>query len=161
GQTPSVRLREPLQQKISELLDLKNEPGFDRLSPERQAFVGQRLAELEDYRRYKEQVQRGPSPQGARSDGGLNGIEPRRLEMPPAAAVQWDWRQTEAVLLRVQRLEEVKALRAAVAQVEGWYRKLVDQGERLGRFDGPAGLPLSLGDWPGQVHKLLLEAASP
>ena len=34
GQTPSVRLRQPLDRKIRELTEYKNDPEFTRLPPE-------------------------------------------------------------------------------------------------------------------------------
>jgi hypothetical protein len=164
GQTPSARLREPLQPKISELTDLKNDPGFAALSEKEREYVEGRLQELLDYRQYKQRLQEVRSPADATSEKDLDRIEAALKESAPPAERQTAWAQTEATLLRNQRLEEAKAVRAAVLDLDDWYRRIIRRGEDLWAFAEHRprdGGPISWRDWHTQVQALLDEAENP
>ena len=75
GQTPSVRLTEPLQRKIGELSDLTSDPGFNDLPADSQEYVKAHLAELEAYRAYKEGLAQVRTPVEARTLDDLSEIE--------------------------------------------------------------------------------------
>jgi hypothetical protein len=165
GQTPSARLREPLQRNLSELTDLVNDPEFDRLAPEKQEEVRQLLQEMTAYRTYKDELLKSRAPAEARSDEELADIEKRlngELALPEAYRAEWG--QTEAALLRARRLEDIKALQAAVGRVEDWYRDLKRRGQALWTFSdrsGREGAPVAWNDWQGRVDRLLDEARTP
>ena len=60
------RLRGDVQARISELIDLHNDPVFSRLPSEEQHFVLERLDELTAYRDYQDQLARiAPGELGA------------------------------------------------------------------------------------------------
>src|SRR5438045_1825893 len=83
---------------------------------------------------------RWPAPAEARSDEELAEIAKRvngELALPEAYRAEWG--QTEAALLRARRLEDVKALQAAVGRVEDWYRDLKRRGEALWSFSDRSG----------------------
>src|SRR5262249_54440829 len=86
GQTPSVRLRDDIQRKIGELTDLKNDPNFATLPPDQQEYVNDRLAELEAYQKYKEQLDSIRSVENAQNDEDLKNIREalQRMQVPEA-----------------------------------------------------------------------------
>ena len=137
--TPSMRLRGPLQLHISELTELQNDPDFASLPRANQEFVATRLYELESYRTFRDSLAGLPVPSDLHSERELQNLETKLTNLTPPAEHTSDWGQTEAVLLRVQRLEQSKALRAAVAAEEKKYRDLVRRGEGPGKARGLKG----------------------
>src|SRR5438876_7802826 len=75
AQTPSSRLREPLQRKISELTELKTDPLFSRLPGDKQDYVQTHLQELRDYRAYEEKLRALPRIERVRSERELAEVE--------------------------------------------------------------------------------------
>jgi GTPase SAR1 family protein len=161
GQTPSARLREPLQPRIAELTDLKNDPEFASLPPKEQEYVASRLDELKEYRAYKERLQEVRPPAEVANERELDKAETILRELTPPPERQAEWGQTEAALLRSQRLEDVKAIRAAVNDLDDWYRRVQRRGEELWTFAEHRGGPIPWRDWQAQVQKLLDEADTP
>ncbi|HEY1379737.1 MAG TPA: hypothetical protein VGF55_23235, partial [Gemmataceae bacterium] len=163
GQTPSVRLTEPLQRKIGELSDLENDAGFAGLPAETQQYVKGRLAELTAYRDYKDQLAQIRPPAEARSLDDLADVERALREEQPPAQFRGEWGQTDAAQLRDKWLDDVKALRKAAGEVEDWYRQLTAKGNRLLLFaDRTAeGAPLPWAQWLDGVEALSREAAAP
>jgi hypothetical protein len=162
AQTPSSRLRQPLQPKISELTEFETDPKFNRLPREKQQYVQTRLQELKDYRTYEEKLRALPRIDRVHSERDLAELEKslNRLVLP--AEHQPDWNQTDGALYRAQLLEDTKALRGAVAQVEDWYDSLMRRGRELWTFAGhEPGVPLSWTDWHREVQSLLSEADAP
>ena len=168
-ETPSARLRgdlPSLQAKISELTDFKNDPNFASLPQDEQDFVNERLAELEAYRSYREQLQQVRPAGDAQNEADLKEIEKALEKLEPPPEYQKAWSQTEAVLAREQRLKDVAALRRAVAEAEDWYRGVKREGERLLRFavDRPAESGAAGGNWDAlyeQLRQLEERAANP
>lgn len=162
AQTPSSRLRGPLQRKISELTELETDPKFSRLPRETQDYVRGRLHELQDYRSYEEKLRALPRIDRIRSTRELEEMENTlaRLALPPEH--QPDWNQTDAALYRAQLLEDTKALRKAVTQAEDWYDSLIRRGQALWTFAGhKPGVPVAWSDWQREVQALLAEADTP
>src|SRR5439155_21998104 len=144
--------------------DLQNDPEFARLPPETQEYVKGRLAELDAYRTYKEQLAQVRSPAEARSLDDLTDIERTlRDELQPPTTYQAEWRQTDAAQLRDKWLDDVKALRKAANEVEDWYRQLAAKGNRPLLFaDRTAeAAPLHWAQWLDGVESLAREAAAP
>jgi hypothetical protein len=162
AQTPSSRLRGPLQQKISELTELETDPQFRRLPREKQDYVRTRLKELQDYRGYEEKLAAFPRINQIHSERELEQQESSLVRITLPAEHQTDWNQTDAALYRTQLLADLKALRKAVAQTEDWYDSLIRRGQELWTFAGstPAA-PLSWPDWQRKVRALLAEADAP
>jgi hypothetical protein len=161
AQTPSSRLREPLQRKISELTELETDPHFSRLPRETQDYLRSRLHELKDYRTYEEKLRALPRIERIRSTRELDEAENNLTRLVVPAEHQPDWNQTDAVLYRAQLLEDIKALRKAIAQTEDWYDSLTGRGVKLWTFAGQGpGVPLSWSDWQRSVQVLLGEADS-
>lgn len=158
----SARLREPLQRKISALTEIKNDPDFAKLPVPLQDYVNDRLQELQDYRAYKEKLQQARAPDSARSERDLDEIKARlEDELAPPAQYRTEWAQTEAVLFRKQRLQDIQALRDAAGQVEKWYRGLKQRGDELWSFADPRSDskgPLPWEQWQSRVRRLLTDA---
>jgi hypothetical protein len=162
GTTPSARLREPLQRKISELTDLKNDPDFSRLPEEQRGYIDSHLRELHEYQTNKRELERIPPLDTATTEPKLEDIGQRLkdLQLPPEHAA--DWGQTEAALERERRLDDVRKLRNAVDEMEEWYRDLERRGDKLWTFsDQQEGAPAAWTDWRNQVQALLDEAENP
>jgi hypothetical protein len=157
GQTPSTRLRDPLQRKIGELNDFRNDPGFSALPAEDREYVLNRLHELEDYSACRDKLTRVRLADD-HSEAELARLETRLttgdLALPAAEASEWS--QTEAALLRARLLKDVEALRQAVADAEEWYRQLVRRAEELRTFarGKPSDAP-SWAEWQQQATSLL------
>jgi 50S ribosome-binding GTPase len=161
-QTPSSRLREPLQPKISELTEFETDPKFSRLPGDKQQYVRTRLQELKDYRAYEQELRLLPGIDRVRREQELQEYEKSLHVLAIPAAHQPDWNQTDAALYRAQLLEDVKALRRAVAQMEDWYDSLIRRGRDLWTFVGhQPGAPISWTDWHREVQRLLGEADAP
>jgi hypothetical protein len=162
AQTPSSRLREPLQPKINVLSDLQGAPDFDKLPEEKQEYVTTRLRELQEYQEYKERLLRLTPIGRVQTERELDDLETslNRLAVPDTHAPDWD--RTDAVLWRARRLDEIKAVRAAITDVEDWYRRIIRRGEGLWAFSGQtAAAPVSWPDWQSQVQDLWTEAENP
>lgn len=161
GQTPSVRLREPLQLKIGELADLKNDPEFSKLSPELQKYVVEHLQELRDYQVYKEKVEKLEAAESARGVQHLDDMDKaaRGIEVP--AGQKQAWSQTEAALLQARRLAEIKQVRDTATDLKKWYQDLQQQAEKLRRQAEPKkGAAVDWPKWREQVKQLLTRGAS-
>jgi hypothetical protein len=157
--TPSGRLREPLQVKISELTDLENRSAFAGLPEETKLYVAEHLQELQDYKNFKEKLAAIPQPAGVRNEADLADVEKALKALQIPAEHARDWSQTEAALAREQRLEDCQILRAAVAETTDWYNQLLRRGDDLWTFSArQQGAPLSWADWHTQVQALLEEA---
>jgi hypothetical protein len=157
--TPSMRLRGPLQLHISELTELQNDPDFASLPRANQEFVAARLQELESYRTFRDSLAGLPAPGDLHSERELQNVETKLTNLTPPAEHKSDWGQTEAVLLRRQRLEQSKALRGAVAAEEKKYRDLVRRGDELWTFSGmKEGTAALWPEWNKRVQSLLEEA---
>lgn len=162
-QTPSARLREPSQPRVSELTDLKNDAVFSHLPRSQREFVESRLNELLAYRQLRQKLLEISAPMEAVSEQELDKIAAALHANEPPAEYRAIWGQTEAVLLREQRLQDVKAIRAALADVQDWYRRMLRRGEELWTFADSTqrGGPIPWRDWHAQVRALLDEAEAP
>jgi hypothetical protein len=153
GETPSLRLREPLQRKISVLKEFQDDPEFAALPESDKSYVQERLLELEDYLAYWERLQHvrlgevRTSAELARLEGRLNGGD---LDVP--ASHRAEWGQTEAALAHAELVKDVHALRTALTEAEDWYRQLIRQAQGLGTFsrDKPTDAP-SWAAWQQQI----------
>lgn len=158
--TSSARMRGDVQSRISELIDLQNDPTFSRLPAEQQAFVTQRLEELSAYRDFQDQLARVPPVTSARNPKELDAIENALKKLESPEKYRSDWGQTEAVLARARRLEEVKLLRVAIAEVSDFYGALARKGQSLWAAGGRAGVPIVWPDWVARMQALEDEASS-
>jgi hypothetical protein len=162
AQTPSSRLRGQLQRRISELTELETDPQFSRLAKEKQDYVQTRLKELQDYRAYEEKLAVLPRIDQLHSEQELAAQENSLMRLTLPTQHQTDWSQTDAALYRAQLLDDLKALRKAVAQTEDSYDSLIRRGQELWSFAGSSpGAPLSWPDWQTKVRALLAEADAP
>jgi len=162
--TPSGRLREPLQARISELTELQNRPAFASLPADARTFAQDRLQELREYMKLKDQLNAIPRPETAHNDADLDQIENalQRLQVPGER--QSEWSQTEVVLAREHRLEECKRLRVAITETAQWYEQMIERGWNLWSFSAHRqGEPPPWIDWQKRVTLLLnqVEAGPP
>src|SRR5262249_45194264 len=145
------------------LADLRNDRDFNKLPEDLQKFVIDSLKELQAYRDYKQQLQQVRPVTAARSENDLKEIEETlttKLALPPAYETQWA--NTQAALLRAERLKDIKAIRPAVDRVEDWYRRLREEGNRLLRFAiDKAGAEPNWPAWHEQFKKLIETADNP
>ncbi len=165
GPTASTRLRaDTLQRNLSLLTEVKSSPEFADLPPETQQYVIGRWRELKDYQAYRDRFLREPPPTMATTDEKLEELKGRlEGELLPPAEYQTEWAQTEAVLLREQRLDDVRAMREAVARVEDWVRGMNQKGEDLLHFTDFKGgaAPLAWNTWHKRLREWLAEADAP
>ncbi len=164
GLTASVRLAEPLQRKIGELSDFKSDRDFVKLASDQQKYVTDRLAELEDYREYKDRLLQARAPADVRSNEELQSVERAlRSELAPPEKYATEWRQTEAAVLRDKRLDDIKALRRAADEVEEFYRALIARASKLLSFADRENdaAPLPWPRWLEVVDALLQDATPP
>jgi hypothetical protein len=170
-ETPSVRLREPLDRKISELTEIENDPNFAQLPDEQQEVVRSLLAEMKAYETFRQEVQRVRLPATARSDSDLKEIEEAlttRLKVPEPYHIEPDgtgndWSQTQAVHELEQRRQDVRLFRAAVNQAEDWYHDRKMEADRLLRYSiegAPGGSAAGWSHWYDQYKKLMDATAS-
>jgi hypothetical protein len=152
-QSPVARHRD-LPAKIEELTNLANDPAFAALPENKQEDVRRRLRELRAYQSYETRLNEVLDPRDARSLEQLSEIETTlsRLEVP--AEYRTEWSQTPAGRRHAEYLEDVKALRSAVAKVEAWYQKLNKEGQQV--LDNASAANL-----PARAKKVLDEARTP
>jgi GTPase SAR1 family protein len=160
GDTPSSRLREPFQRKISELSGFKSDPDFSALPEEEQEYIQARLRELEEYRAYWEKLRR-IQIDDLRTDAELQALL-RRLrtgDLDIPSARQSEWWQTDAGLLHSRLVKNADALREGIRESEEWFRALIRQGEELWTFaHGKPTDASSWAQWQTQVGALLARA---
>jgi hypothetical protein len=162
GATASVRLREPVLPRLSELTELRADPEFPLLPPELQAYVVTRLEELQAYDAFQRKLATVRPPADARSTADLDETEKRlKTELDPPAKYADDWSRTEAVQLRNKWLADAAALRDAVGRAVAWYDGLKQDGDKLLFPDKPAGAPVAWADWLAELAKLQARAGSP
>jgi hypothetical protein len=160
GDTPSSRLREPLQRKISELNELESDPDFSALPAQEQEYVRRRLQELEEYRDYWEKIRR-TRIDDLRTAAQLQGLA-RRLrtgDLDVPSPHQSEWGQTDAGLLHSRLIKNADALLRGFRESEEWFRALIRRGEELWTFahGKPTDAP-SWNQWQTQVGALLARA---
>lgn len=154
--TPSSRLTEPLQRKISELTDIQKHPDFPRLPEEQRRYVDERLAELLAYQDFKTRLERERSPADLLHPDDLTALESRlRDSLIPPEPYASDWSQTEAELLRQKWLEDIRLIREAAARVIETYARQVDEAGQLLRLQSPSGQTLRWDDWFEAAESLL------
>lgn len=160
--TPSARLTEPLQRKISELSDIRRNPDFERLPPDLQDFVSNRLRELSAYQEYKARLERERPPSEMRTPEELNRLESRlRDSLGPPSEYQNEWTRTDAELLRQKWLGDISAIRNAVAETSEWHSKNAEAADNLEQFKDRPGMILPWGEWNERVQNLLETAGKP
>lgn len=139
GQTAAERLSgsvPQLEKSIAVLTELHSDPQFAALPADTQQYLTERLEEKKAYLDYLKHLQRGTSPAEARSEQELRRIEDTLKALGPEglALPRPEWAQTPAGRLHADRLEDVKALRAAVDDVEQSYQNRKREGEKLWAF---------------------------
>jgi hypothetical protein len=159
--TASARLRGDVQSRISDLKDLQGDPIFSRLPSDQQKYVNDRLDELNAYRDFQDQLARIPTAASARNGGELQAIETSLKKLEPPENHRNDWGQTEAMLARGRRLQEIAVYRSAVTEVADWFDGLARKGQGLLTFENVRqGGPVAWPDWIAQVQGLDEEAGS-
>ena len=133
GDTVSLRLREPLQQKIGQLIDFEHDPDFPALPEEEQSYVQQRLGELEAYRGFWDKIQ-GVSLDEIRSQADADRLIRRLaggdLDTPATAPVRLGEKLKPACDTG-HLLKNLYALRAGAREAEDWFRASIQRGEDL------------------------------
>ena len=157
--TVSARLRGDVQPRISELIDLHNDPVFGRLTSDQQTFVAGRLDELTAYRDYQDQLAALQPVSSAHNVRELEAIEQTLTKLEPPPVYRSEWGQTETVLARGRRVEEIKAYRSAIAAATDWFYDLTKKGQGLWTFGGGRQTaPTAWPDWVDRVLRLDEEA---
>jgi hypothetical protein len=158
--TPSSRLTEPLQRKISELIDIQKHPDFMRVTEEQRRYVEERLQELVAYQEFKSRLERERGPAEMASLEELARLEERlRESLRPPERYAEDWAQTEAELLRKKWLEDIQILRVAIASVLDRNSRLIETGTRLLRLQTATGQSLAWTEWRDATKAFLSEAS--
>lgn len=150
-----------LRDKLGRLTALREDPDFTRLPPPTRDYVQDQLRELTEYIDFYQKLQLATAPAAARSEKDLRQIEQQLrtdLAVPREA-----WAQTTAAGRQHQDyLDQVAALRSAVADVEEWYRQRRKEGDRLWSFAGrqpeASGKSVDWRAWQGDVEKLFAQA---
>jgi hypothetical protein len=159
AQTASLRLREPLQSRISELTEIRNNSAFARMPEEQRQYLLARLEELQEYQAYKEKLARMPVPESVTTAKELADLENNLQSLIYPPELHAGWEQTEAALICRQRLDDCHALGLAATETSNWYREIERRGRKLWVFArADAGFPATWADWQAQAQKLLDEA---
>jgi len=152
----SLRLREPLQPRIDELTYIRDDPLFSALPEEKRSYVVAQLEELQDYKVYKERVERVPPLVAVQTELELKEIEAALQGIVVPQQHQSSWGQTEAVLRRLERSEEVRGFGSAVDQLSKWYRALVDNSQDLWPVPKQReGSTIAWPQWHERVHRVV------
>jgi hypothetical protein len=154
--TASERLRGDLDRRFAILKELQSNPQFPKVTPDLQQFVNERVQEMDAYRKFRAEVDKEVHQLAApRNKEDLERIEKRLADLSPPDEYSREWSQTEAVQLREEKLQDVKALRPAVAEVEGWYRDRVREGKDLLQGKPSKGGDPNWPAWKDQLKRLL------
>ncbi|HZT79450.1 MAG TPA: GTPase domain-containing protein, partial [Gemmataceae bacterium] len=169
GQTATQRLQGSvgqLENRIAQLKEIQRDPAFSSLPAETQEYVNERLAEKVAYVAYYKLLQRARSPAEARSEDDLRKIEEalKTRGDDGLAVPREDWAGTPAARLHDERLQDAKALRRAVEDVEDWYLARKREGEKLWAFaDRQPGAEASINwrAWQADAERFLNAADRP
>jgi hypothetical protein len=125
-----------LERSIGVLTELRDDPEFANLSAHDQQEINEWLDEKKTYLAYWQRLQRSRKPAVARSEQELRQIEDAlKAPAPDGLALPHDaWSQTPAGRLLAGLLEDVKALRTALDDVERWYQARKREGDKLWTF---------------------------
>jgi len=131
------RLREPVDERLKELAQIQASPHYVELPPKLRDEVEQARAEMEQYQKlYKEFQAQVTDPRFVTRDEDLDKIEKSldAFSLPDEYLSAW------ADTKLVQRLEkwrlDVRKLREAAKDEEGWIRKQVDEAQALRKQGG-------------------------
>lgn len=152
GPFPSTRLREPLQGKLSELEEFREDPEFPLLTGEYQDYVKDRLQELRDYRVFLDRLQHIDLNQAASEEdlGRFQG----QLTHEPLIPLK-DWAQTEAGFLHARLLKDLELLRLSMADAQGWFQKQAMEADRLRTPKDKPGNAREWRDWLANADEIL------
>jgi GTPase SAR1 family protein len=131
------RLREPVDERLKELAQIQASPHYVELPPKLRDEVEQARAEMEQYQKlYKEFQTQVTDPRFVTRDEDLDKIE-KSLD---AFSLPEEYLSAWADTKLVQRLEkwrqDVRKLREASKDEEGWIRKQVDEAPALRKQGG-------------------------
>ena len=119
-----------LQRRYEELSALRNDREFNDLPDDKKDFVRGRIDELLTYQEFVERLSRIPFPERARTLADLDKIESdlaKQATVPAAYAK--DWEQTQAVLERQRRMQEVQIIRASVEELRTFFAMLKSRSD--------------------------------
>jgi len=140
--------------KIEELDGFIHDPAFLRLPANTQDYVNEQLRDFQAYESFEQRLNQLTDPADAIALNQLNELEASLGQLTMPEEYRADWGQTEAGRRYSEWLEDIAALRAAVLKIEGWYQKLVHDGQQvLDNINGP--------NLPARAKKVLQEARTP
>jgi hypothetical protein len=137
---PSAR-HDQVRTRIGELEELSAQPDFSKLSKDRQEYLKGRLKELTAYQDYETKLEQIRDPKDARTDEQLDRIKANLVKLGIPPAYQTEWEGTAAQSRHTERLQDTKALAAAVAETSEMYRGLVQDGQKVIETPAEANLP--------------------
>jgi hypothetical protein len=146
GRQPAAqRLAEPLQPRIDRLVNLEDDRGFHQLPEEDQTFIRARLNELIDYRDYRDRLLQTRVGDLDSMADVRDLITQLTEQLEPPSPYGEEWAETEACIVRRNRLVELKALQSNVRAMEDWYHDRAQESEALRVF--ASGKPANAADW--------------
>lgn len=146
-----------LRDRLAQLMEIRQDPGFDKLPSRLQNFVARRADELTKYLAYADRLRQARRPADAVREETLKEIKDRLLTT--LALPHPDWADTEAGQVRQERLAECDALLASVAKLLGHYQEMIEKAHELWTMSGhqgTGGVPgINWRLWADDAEKLL------
>jgi hypothetical protein len=144
-----------LRRRSAELTAIRDDPGFGSLPAEQQQLVRDRLDELLAYLLYFDRLRQSSRPQDVHTEHALREILDSlktELELPRP-----EWKATDAGQLHEERLQNAKALDAAVKRVSNWYLDNHEKADSLWTFQAQQGgaAGVNWDTWTREVESLL------
>jgi GTPase SAR1 family protein len=135
--TPAERLRAPLSElrlRRERLRRLQSNPEFAVLPENLRTFVVTRTNEFDQYIEWMDQVQAVRRPVTIDTEAGLHEIKEELEKLEPQR--HEEWKDTEAMRLYRERLDEVHVLLDGVQRVQAAYLGDAKKAWKLWSFDG-------------------------
>lgn len=139
--TPADRLREPLDERLKELVQIQQSLQYPQLPPMLREEVEEARREMELYQKsYKEFTTQVRNPRDVIREGmreeELVEIEKSINAFVVPAAYASDWSETKLVRRQRQMLLDVKKLRDAVAEEASWMKQQAAESDKLINEEG-------------------------
>lgn len=164
----AVRLAGPmerLERFEANLSALQEDSRFPTLPRPDQEYVTSLLKEVDLYRHYWASVRKLPLPEDQSTEKGLDDLARALSELVVPGEYSQEWAETEAVRDHNQRMQDVKALKNALENLNdartplGWYLHLRQLGRELETAPSSLGAE-SWAQWKDRVTSLLAQSES-
>ncbi len=139
GSSPADRLREPLDERLQELTQIRDNPYFERLPAEQRTLVEKTRREIEQYQTlYKQFITQVPDPRFATRDEELDRLEKALEAFALPAEYAESWKETKLIRRLQQWRFDIGKLRETEDSEEAWLRQQAEESQKLIKQGGLA-----------------------